>query len=130
MEVSLVAEGSFSRDLLDPCDGRPSLELDSALPLLLSPALIHILVSLHLTNLTFLIILFLPLLPPLPPQPVFIIDNGKELYVWIGGSTSSNEKKNAMSYAHNYLMETKHPLIPVTCVGQGKEPSVFDKLFS
>lgn len=51
MEMSMVAEGDLSRDVLDPSD-------------------------------------------------VFIIDNGKELFVWIGNGASSAEKKNAMTYAH------------------------------
>ena len=36
----------------------------------------------------------------LDPADVFIIDNGKELFVWIGSGASSDEKRNAMSYAH------------------------------
>ena len=51
METSLVAEGSLSKDLLDPSD-------------------------------------------------VFLVDTGKELFVWIGGGASPDEKKNAMTYAH------------------------------
>jgi len=34
------------------------------------------------------------------PPAVFIADTGKELYVWIGGGASPDEKKNAMTYAH------------------------------
>ena len=36
----------------------------------------------------------------LDPSDVFIADNGKELFVWIGGGASPDEKKNAMTYAH------------------------------
>lgn len=36
----------------------------------------------------------------LDPSDVFIADTGKELYVWIGGGASPDEKKNAMTYAH------------------------------
>ncbi len=36
----------------------------------------------------------------LDPSDVFIADTGKEVFVWIGGSASPDEKKNAMTYAH------------------------------
>ncbi len=36
----------------------------------------------------------------LDPSDVFIVDSGKELFVWIGNGTSAAEKKNAMAYAH------------------------------
>jgi len=34
------------------------------------------------------------------PIIAFIFDTGKELFVWIGKGASSDEKKNAMTYAH------------------------------
>lgn len=51
MELSLVAEGEFSKDMLDPSD-------------------------------------------------VFIVDDGKKVIVWIGSGASSDENKNALTYAH------------------------------
>ena len=51
LETSLVAEGSLTRDVMDPSD-------------------------------------------------VFIVDTGKEVFVWIGSGASQAEKKNAMPYAH------------------------------
>ena len=36
----------------------------------------------------------------LDPSDVFIADTGKEVFVWIGGGASPDEKKNAMTYAH------------------------------
>lgn len=50
------------------------------------------------------------------PKDVFILDTKDEVFVWIGRQTSLNEKKNAMAYAHNYLMKTDHQLVPITCV--------------
>ncbi len=64
----------------------------------------------------------------LDSKDVFLVDDGKLLFVWVGKGASTNERKNAMSYAHNYLMKTKHPLIPVTVVGEGKETAQFTKL--
>ena len=31
---------------------------------------------------------------------VFLVDTGKEVFVWVGSGASSDEKKNAMTYAH------------------------------
>ena len=33
-------------------------------------------------------------------QEVFILDNMKALFVWVGSEASVDERKNAMSYAH------------------------------
>ena len=32
--------------------------------------------------------------------------------------------------AQNYLMGTKHPLVPVTCLAEGKETEKFNAVFS
>ncbi|XP_071953140.1 gelsolin-like protein 1 [Antedon mediterranea] len=63
-------------------------------------------------------------------QDVYIIDTGSELFVWVGSGASPDEKKNGMTYAHNYLMKTDHPLIPVTVVKEGQESAAFNKAFS
>ncbi|XP_065890487.1 gelsolin-like protein 2 [Dysidea avara] len=65
----------------------------------------------------------------LDSNDVFIIDTGKAVFVWIGSGASESEKKNAMTYAHNYLMGTKHPLVPVTCLKQGDENKEFNAEF-
>ena len=36
----------------------------------------------------------------IPSLIAFIFDTGKELFVWVGKGASSDEKKNAMTYAH------------------------------
>lgn len=66
----------------------------------------------------------------LDPKDVFIADTGKECFVWIGSGASEGENKNAMPYAHNYLMKTKHPLVPVTCIKEGRETGSFLAIFS
>ncbi|KAA0186183.1 Severin [Fasciolopsis buskii] len=45
---------------------------------------------------------------------VYFIDTGSQLFVYIGGRCSMAEKQNAMSYAHRYLQQTTHPLVPIT----------------
>jgi gelsolin len=36
----------------------------------------------------------------LDTNDVFIVDTGKQLFVWIGNGASRDENKNAMTYAH------------------------------
>lgn len=36
----------------------------------------------------------------LDSSDVFVVDTGKELFVWVGSGASDDEKKNAMPYAH------------------------------
>ena len=78
---------------------------------------------------------------------VFLVDTGKQVFVWIGRETSSEEKKNAMTYAHvsnqsdtsctlrnyihqqNYLKDTDHPLVPISCIKSGSENDTFKNSF-
>ncbi|XP_076468658.1 gelsolin-like protein 2 isoform X2 [Babylonia areolata] len=59
-------------------------------------------------------------------KDVFIFDTKSEVFVWIGKQTTVAEKKNAMTYAHNYLQKTDHPLIPITCLSEGSKNSAFE----
>lgn len=54
-------------------------------------------------------------------KDVFIFDTKEELFVWIGKATTPAERKNAMTYAHNYLMKSDHPLLPISCLKEGRE---------
>ncbi|XP_046562170.1 gelsolin-like protein 2 isoform X1 [Haliotis rubra] len=58
-------------------------------------------------------------------KDVFILDTKAELFVWIGRNTTTAEKKNAMTYAHTYLMRSDHPLIPVSCFKEDKPTKGF-----
>lgn len=59
-------------------------------------------------------------------KDVFILDTKSEVYVWIGKETTMAERKNAMTYAHNYLMKTDHPLVPVSCLSEGRKVAAFE----
>ena len=59
-------------------------------------------------------------------EDVFILDTQKEVFVWIGNATSEDEKKNGMTYAHNYLMETDHPTISITVLNEGQYSQMFN----
>ncbi|KAL5509687.1 hypothetical protein EMCRGX_G005093 [Ephydatia muelleri] len=66
----------------------------------------------------------------LDEKDVFIVDTGKQVFIWIGKETSADENKNAMAYAHNYLKDTDHPLVPVTCIKSGcNSDDAFNKAF-
>jgi len=65
----------------------------------------------------------------LDSKDVFIIDGTSECFVWIGKDASSMERKQAMSYAHNYLMSSPHALAPITAVLEGKETRGFRSFF-
>ncbi|XP_048740175.2 gelsolin-like protein 1 [Ostrea edulis] len=58
-------------------------------------------------------------------KDVFIFDTKEELFVWIGKGTTPAERKNAMTYAHNYLMKSDHPLLPISCLKEGRLSSKF-----
>ncbi|KAK3761852.1 hypothetical protein RRG08_019430 [Elysia crispata] len=58
-------------------------------------------------------------------KDVFILDQTKELFVWIGKNASDAERHNAMSYAHQFLQSSSHPLSPITVVKEGKENPSF-----
>lgn len=63
-------------------------------------------------------------------EDVFIADNGKEVFVWVGKGASEDEKKNGLTYAHNYLQSSKHPLVPVTVLKEGQKNDAFTKILS
>jgi len=62
-------------------------------------------------------------------EDVFIVDGTNQCFVWIGKDASSMERKQAMTYAHNYLTKTSHPVAPITAIMQGKENADFQRLF-
>ncbi|XP_013406840.1 gelsolin-like protein 2 [Lingula anatina] len=66
----------------------------------------------------------------LDPADVFIVDNGKTCFVWVGTYASKKEKAKGMVMAHDYLSKTKHPLVPVTVVKEGQDNEAFDLAFA
>uniref|UniRef100_A0A1I8GIF7 Gelsolin n=3 Tax=Macrostomum lignano TaxID=282301 RepID=A0A1I8GIF7_9PLAT len=63
---------------------------------------------------------------------VFIIDNGFEVYVYVGENASLTERHNALAYAHNYLRDSVNPLLPVTVVtpqAPAKTKAAFNAVF-
>jgi len=60
---------------------------------------------------------------------VFILDTGDHCYVWTGSGASIEERRNALTYAHNYLAKSKNPMLPITCYSEGQEKDDFHKAF-
>ncbi|ESN98175.1 hypothetical protein HELRODRAFT_177421 [Helobdella robusta] len=58
-------------------------------------------------------------------KDVFIFDTASDVFVWIGRNASKTEKQNGVGYAHNYLMKTDHPLIPVHVIKEGQTNKSF-----
>lgn len=54
---------------------------------------------------------------------VFIINTGEHVYCWVGKGASVDERRNGMPYACNYLSKTETPWLPISVVGEGKEPA-------
>jgi hypothetical protein len=66
----------------------------------------------------------------LQSDDVFIYDVGAEVFVWIGKGSSPEEKRNAMSFAQDYLKKNSRPLfLPVTRLLEGAENGVFKSHF-
>jgi gelsolin len=65
----------------------------------------------------------------LTSDDVFIINTGSHVYAWIGSGASIDERKNALSYASNYLNKTETPWLPISVVAQGKENEEFNEAF-
>jgi len=64
----------------------------------------------------------------LDDKDVYIVDNGKSMFVYVGKGASASERKNALTYAHKYLMSTLHPLIPISVVKEGQKDKEFNSL--
>jgi len=60
---------------------------------------------------------------------VFVINTGTHVFCWVGKDASVDERKNAISYASNYLNKTDTPWLPITVIAEGKETALFNKEF-
>ena len=84
MEVSLVAEGSLSKSMLESKDGKKNFFRNFVHHVSIS--ILTCTMSVNVSNQFYFV--------------VFIVDSGKEVFVWVGNGASADEKKNAMTYAH------------------------------
>jgi gelsolin len=56
---------------------------------------------------------------------VFLVDTGRECFVWLGKGTSPNEVQNGFGIAHNLLMKSDHPLVPISVIREGQDNRAF-----
>lgn len=61
----------------------------------------------------------------LDSDDVFIGDSGEHCIVWTGKKASVDERRNAVSIAHQYLRKTEHPFEPITMILEGRETREF-----
>jgi len=61
----------------------------------------------------------------------FVVDNGEEVFAWIGKGASAAEKSQALNFATRYLSENNLPVwTPVTRILEGAESAAFKKAFA
>jgi len=62
-------------------------------------------------------------------KDVFIVNSSTHVFCWVGKEASVDERKNAMTYAHNYLSTYPRPWLPISVIAEGKETASFDEAF-
>lgn len=60
---------------------------------------------------------------------VFIINTGTHCFCWVGKGASTDERKNGISYASNYLNKTETPWLPISVIAEGNENECFNTEF-
>lgn len=60
---------------------------------------------------------------------VYVINTGDHVFCWVGRDSSVDERKNAISYACNYVHNTEAPWLPITVIAEGKETEEFNTQF-
>ena len=65
----------------------------------------------------------------LSDDDVFVINTGDEYFVYIGGGASVDERRNCLSYAHNFASTQVNPYSPITVIAQGKETEAFNAIW-
>ena len=67
----------------------------------------------------------------LDTKDAFLIDNGKELFIWIGKGASKNERKNSLNFVKEYSKETgKNVNVSIVIVKEGSKKFNLDSIFS
>jgi len=67
----------------------------------------------------------------LDSKDAFILDNGSEVFVWIGKQSSPQERKMGMQYAEQYLgNNNRPPHTPISRVIEGGENQIFELNFT
>ncbi|ESO09824.1 hypothetical protein HELRODRAFT_186285 [Helobdella robusta] len=69
----------------------------------------------------------------LKSDDAFVLDTGKDLFVWYGSTSTKDERDKALSFAHNHLRVSKHSMIPMNVIDEKQltspsyiKPAYFD----
>lgn len=65
----------------------------------------------------------------LESKDVFVINTGSHVFCWIGKDASVDERRNALSYASNYVNKSDFPWLPISVVAEGREDKAFNEFF-
>lgn len=66
----------------------------------------------------------------LDSDDAFILDDGQQIYIWIGKGASQAEKREGMVYAMKYIQDEKlSKATPVTRIHEGQASVIFDGCF-
>jgi gelsolin len=66
----------------------------------------------------------------LDSNDVFILDQGQEVFVWVGLKANAAERKSGIQFAQNYLIQYgRPPALPITRIMEGGENEVFHTSF-
>ncbi|XP_057306705.1 gelsolin-like protein 1 [Hydractinia symbiolongicarpus] len=65
----------------------------------------------------------------LDSNDVIIVSTSRSCFVWIGKGASIDERKNCMTFAHNFLQVQPNPFVPVTVLSEGKKSADFDAIW-
>jgi len=66
----------------------------------------------------------------LDSNDVFILDQGQEIFVWVGLKANAAERKSGIQFAQNYLIQHNRPAaLPITRIMEGGENEVFHTSF-
>jgi len=66
----------------------------------------------------------------LESKDAFILDNGIEIFVWVGKGASKEERSKGLAYATDYLFKNNRPkTMPISRIIEGSENDAFTKSF-
>jgi len=66
----------------------------------------------------------------LDSKDAFILDNGIEIFVWVGKGASKEEKSKGLAYASDYLFKNNRPkTMPLSRILEGSENDAFLRSF-
>lgn len=67
----------------------------------------------------------------LDTKDAFLVDNGRQIFIWIGKGASPGERKNGINYAKEYVKKSgKNITVPIVICKEGSKKYDLDKVFA